>query len=178
MKLQASPQSGLTLIEVVIGMALLSAALLITALSYSAIVRLQQKGASGRTTQQNGRYALESIERDVRNSTAVSVPSSTSIILGNSQGDGGTVRYSLSNEQLIRSTCVPDASGNQVCADVSVSSDGVRVTSLSIQQVQATGGVPFVQVSLRVEQKIASLQIYDPYASVYNLTTTVAPRYY
>lgn len=171
-------QSGFTLMEIVIGMALLSSAMVVAAISYASISRLQQKGAAGRVTQQSGRFALENMVRDVRNAAAVTVPNATSLAVTNSLSDGGTVTYRLNGTQLDRESCLIDSSGASTCNTTAVSGSTVRVTQLAVEYNQATGAVPYVKITMQIQQKTPGLDLYDPYAQTYNLSTTVTPRYY
>jgi prepilin-type N-terminal cleavage/methylation domain-containing protein len=172
-------EQGFTLLEITIVTALLSAAMLITVVSYTSIARLQQKGVVARSVQQNGRYALEAMTRDIRNAAAVTVPTgNTSVSLTASFGDGGTVLYTWNqaNAQLNRQSCIPDNSGNPVCTTTVASSADVRVTAMNIQYLAPPGGIAFIQIDMTVEQKAVGLPIYDPYSGSYKLTTTVSPR--
>jgi prepilin-type N-terminal cleavage/methylation domain-containing protein len=57
---------GFTIVEVIIGMAILSVAMLIATLGFTTIVRLQEKAQTAQNIQQNARYIAEAINRDVR----------------------------------------------------------------------------------------------------------------
>lgn len=175
---QIKSQGGFTLMEIVIGMALLSSAMVVAGVTYSSISRLQQKGAAGRLTQQNGRFALESMVRDVRNAATVTVPSPTSLTVTNSLSDGGTVTYTLNGTQLDRQACIIVSDGQSNCTATAISGSTVRVTQLVVEYNQPAGAVPYVKITMQVQQKTPGLEIYDPYAQTYNLTTTVTPRYY
>jgi prepilin-type N-terminal cleavage/methylation domain-containing protein len=174
----ASKQAGFTLMEIVIGMALLSSAMVVASVSYASISRLQQKGAAGRATQQNGRFAIESMVRDIRNGATVTVPDATTLVITNSLSDGGTVTYKLTGTQLDRQACLIASDGSSTCTATSISGSTVRVTQLAIEYNQATGTVPYVKLTMQVQQKTPGLAAYDPYAQTYNLSTTVTPRYY
>lgn len=62
-------QSGFTLIELVVAMAIFSGALTLIALSFTGLVRTQRTIAGDRAVQQNIRRITEDIARDVRQSS-------------------------------------------------------------------------------------------------------------
>lgn len=61
-------QSGFTMIELLLAMAIFSMALVIVSAGFINIVRLYQSGLASRSTQQNARLLLEEVSRTVRDS--------------------------------------------------------------------------------------------------------------
>lgn len=168
-------QAGLTLVEVTIGMALLSTALLVANMTYVSISKLQQKGISTRQVQQNGRYAMEIISRDIRNSDIAVMPAGnpgTALYLTNSLNGAQQVRYTYdqTSQTIQREICNPTCSGQRT----SISSEGVRIPNVRYDLQQGTGR--FVQISMRVEQKTQGLAATDTYYQAFDLNTSVALR--
>lgn len=66
-------QSGFTLIELTLAMTLFSFIFLIISVGFITIVHLQQAGLASRKTQHNSRFAMESIIRDARGASKVTI---------------------------------------------------------------------------------------------------------
>lgn len=167
-------ESGLTLLEIAIGTALLSTSMVVAVMSYTSISKLQQKGIAVRGVQQSSRYALESIARDIRNADVVDIPNNngTSMSLTNSFSSTNRVDYSYNNQQILRSDC-QDAN----CSiPTSILSESSRAESVNYELVQPVGGRAYIIVRMRVVQAVAGLSSVDPFSKTYDLSTVVTLR--
>ncbi len=160
-------EDGITLVEVVIGMALLSSAMITASLTFTSISKLQQKGATQRAVQQNGRYVLEGIARDIRNAKAAAVNSPTALTLQYNQNLNGQaatdVNYTFANNAILRN-------------GVSVT-DGVFIQAVRYQNLAPAGDKEALQVDMAVWLKQpGSVSSSDPYAYAYSLSTVATLR--
>lgn len=165
-------QDGLTLVELTIGIALLSTTLVVANLSYTSISRLQQRGIATREVQQSGRYVLEAISRDIRNSDVAVLRSSSGLRLINSLNGSQTIEYSYEGNRVLRRVCGPDGTCG---AAVSISGDTVRINRVEYQ----LGDDPesnFIKIALQVQQSTEGLLPSDNFYQSYDLTTNVALR--
>ncbi len=177
--MRALDQRGITLVEIVIGMALLSSTILTSTLTYTAIARLQQKGTTVRTVQDNGRYILENIVRDTRNSALIlskepgtPFPAFTTV---NTQEIGGAVTYQWDNvgQRLYR--CL----GNTNCTAATGTTVGgkeIRVTDAKFTYFNQPGAKPFLKIALRIEQEDNSFSTFSEHAAAYDISTIISPR--
>lgn len=177
-------QRGMTLIEIVIGMALLSTMMMVAVLSYTSIAKLQQKDTQVRGVQQSGRYVLEAMVRDIRDSASFTLDESTKkLTLHNSISNKLQISYvyvdtddeDTEPDQIQRQTCVEG-----VCSDPKdqpLASD-IRITELSYKTPSATNTAvrPFIKITMKVEQEDAGAAGNLTYGQSYDLTTTVAMR--
>jgi len=170
-------ERGVTLVEVIIGLALLSGAIMTATASFIAISRLQQKSATVRTVQQNGRFVMDDLIRNIRNSAIVTVPAGATAgtcisLAGGSDATTPTVTYAY----VTGTGLVSNATGN--CHSGSVVATGdTRITAATFNVGQpAAGGKQFVNVDLTVEQGDATIAATDPNAYKYNLTTSIQLR--
>ena len=178
---------GMTLIEIVISMTLFSVAALVAVYTFTSIVQLQQKGATQRMVQQNSRYIIETISREVRDGISVDV-----------QDNGNSLRIvgSDSAESAIHYRYLPQGGGNpageniilrQFC-NTSGCSEWQRITSEEVRVLppaeksvfervasQASSRA-FIRLNLNVAQAVEGLAETDPYAYQYELSTVVNAR--
>ena len=174
---------GFTIIELVITTALLSSALLVFAMIFISITRLQIKTAASRSAQETGRYILEQMARDIRSSAAISNPSTDCLIItADNQTGGGQIAYKYDGTTMIwRNT----AGG--VCTTsspaVSMADRNSRVlTSFGapiFKLLTSSAGKPSVSVHFTVKQSdvtLDALPVPDPYAYAYNIDTLITPR--
>lgn len=172
-------ESGITLVEVVIGLALLSGAIMTATASFISISRLQAKTATVRSVQQSGRFVMDDVIRNIRNASVVTVPTGavpgTCISLA---GGTGAATPSITYAFVDGMGLVSNATGS--CASgTSVATGDTRITKASLAIGQPVAGVSkqFVTVDLTINQGNATLDhTIDPYAYSYDLTTTVELR--
>lgn len=165
-------QQGLTLIEIVIGTALLSSAMMVTVLSYTGIARLQQKGSAVRRVQQSGRYALETLARDIRGAKTVEQVGPSAITIDSNQSQ--QIRYTHSGEQIMRSVCTADG-----CTDPSsILAENTRATNLNYSYEENLGRRSYVSISFKMRQLDPALddKPEDPYSQAFDLSTIVSLR--
>jgi prepilin-type N-terminal cleavage/methylation domain-containing protein len=172
-------ESGFTLMEVIIGLSLFSAMTIVATMSYTAISKLNQRGTAIRNVQQNGRYMLEGIVRDVRAAKSVCVyvggvcnPSTNATGAGIRivQNDSTTVeyRYDSGGSRILRQVCPCSPLGGS-----SIASDNVRVTGPTNPFQYNLGQV---KIDVQIEQLDNTIPGTDVYAQVYNLSTVATIR--
>lgn len=169
--------SGITLVEVIIGLALLSGAIMTATASFIAISRLQQKSATVRTVQQNGRFVLDDIIRNIRNSTIVTLPSGATpgtciSLAGGTDAAADTITYAnVAGTGLVSNTTGSCLTGS------AVATGDTRISAATFTIGQPTdNSKQFVNVDLTIEQGDASIAATDPYAYKYDLTTSIELR--
>jgi Tfp pilus assembly protein PilW len=170
-------EAGLTLIEIAIGMALLSTAAVVATMSYTSVAKLQQKEVQVRSVQQTGRYILEAMVRDIRNSSGFDI-NGTTLTVTNSVSNKLQVRYVWTdsdgngqNDRLERSTCI-----ESVCGQAQPVASDIQVTRLSYDAPGLPPAArPFIKINMTVERVDP-----DPTSKIYNqaydLSTTVSMR--
>ena len=171
-------ERGVTLVEVIIGLALLSGAIMTATASFIAISRLQQKSATVRTVQQNGRFVMDDIIRNIRNSTTVTLPAlaltpGSCITLA-----GGTEAAALSRTYAFTTTNGLFSNTTGSCTiGAPVATGDTRITAASFRIGQpSAGSKQFVDVDLTVQQGDTTIAATDPYAYKYDLTTSIELR--
>lgn len=171
-------QKGFTLMEIVVGFALLSSILVVGASSYASISKLQQNGATVRNVQQTGRYALEAISRDIRGSGSLQSNSSLCLSLLSTDPTQNTITYTFQPGELYRNETavgVPVDCGN---GGTKVSVGDSRVTNVTFV-VPPTNSTQksFVLVEMDVAQLDPTItSITDPNKYSYHMSTAVTPR--
>lgn len=171
-------ERGITLIEIIIGFALLSTTMVIGVSSYASISKLQQNGATVRAVQQGGRYALEAITRDIRSAGGLTLNSAQCLSILSADPDQNTITYSFYSEKLYRSETtagtLPDCNG----AGSVVTIGNSRVTALTFTLPDtSTVQKAFVVVDMDVAQLDATLtDVTDQNKYAYHLNTIVTPR--
>lgn len=169
--------NGITLVEVIIGLALLSGAIMTATASFIAISRLQQKSATVRTVQQNGRFVLDDIIRNIRNSTIVTVPGGATTgkcisLAGGTEAAADTITYAFVAGTGLVSNTIGDCHGGNL-----VATGDTRISDATFTIGQPTASnKQFVNVDLTVEQGDETIAATDPYAYKYDLTTSIELR--
>jgi prepilin-type N-terminal cleavage/methylation domain-containing protein len=132
----AKPQSGFTLVELILAMALFSFALLIITAGFLNIVRLHQSGLASRNTQQNTRYGMEDIVREARGSYRAEIvaadPIKNKLCLFITPGPGGGLQFYVDGDNLRKKSFDVTSNSNyaaQCAAQVLNSSDPVISSS-------------------------------------------------
>ena len=177
-------ERGFTIIELVITTALLSSALLVFAMIFVSITRLQVKTAASRSAQETGRYVLEQMARDIRSSAAISSSGSDCLVItADNQTGGGKIAYQYDGS----TTMIWRNTSSGVCT---MSSPAVRMADSNSRVLRSGGlpiynlllssaGKPSVSIHFTVKQADASLDTFavpDPYAYTYNIDTLITPR--
>ncbi len=176
---------GFTLIEITIGFAILSVAMASATTAYIGISRLQQQGITVRLAQQNARTSFESVIREIRNASTVTVaPDRHSIIMTGELGQiGDYTQYKVVTSQLVRSSC----NAALVCVDSIISNADIRLTDMTFTYIDPPGtipagvplGSPTVKVAMTFQQYDDSItSIVDVYNRTFELSTVVSPRTY
>lgn len=127
-------QSGFTLIEIMIAMAVFSMSIIIITISFVGLVRSQRTATEDRATQQNARVIIEDIVRDIRAASSVSecVVNGKQALLVNKET--AVIYYPDSDNKLIRGTftagtpsCTPPASSETLTSRFVTVREFVRV---------------------------------------------------
>ncbi len=171
-------QKGFTMMEIVIGFALLSSILVVGASSYASISKLQQNGATIRSVQQTGRYALEAISRDIRGSGSLQSNSSLCLSLLSTDPTQNTITYTFQPGELYRNSTPVGSPVDCGNGGTKVTVGDSRVTNISFI-VPPTNSTQksFVLVEMDVAQIDASItSITDPNKYSYHMSTAITPR--
>ncbi|MFI5240539.1 MAG: PilW family protein [Candidatus Saccharimonadia bacterium] len=189
-----SKQTGFTLMEIVVGMALLSTTTILATISYASISRLQQHGAAVRGVQQNSRYVLEAVARDIRNSTSICIvigpgncvttpgTSGTGMQLSSSYlGDQTLVTYSFTpapTYQIDRLSCdvVTDPTCATAVAQPLATDVVVKNVTYTLEIVNTRSYVVIDMDVQELDNAGLGINQNDPYFKDYQLSTVVAPR--
>jgi prepilin-type N-terminal cleavage/methylation domain-containing protein len=163
-------QGGMTLIETIIGLALLSMAMLVAVLVYTTIVKLQNKSATGRSVQQNGRYVIEGMMRDIRNAKTVGVPSADTVAIIDTAG--GQIAYCWDGSATLKRLAGP---GSCTADGVSIASNAIRVTKANFELIPSSP-LPFVNIELELQQRTVGLLGTDVFAQTYTLSSMATVR--
>ncbi len=155
-------QSGMTLVEIVFGMAILSSALIIGSLVFSSIANLQQKGSAQQKVQQTGRYVLDVIEKNIRASDVATLNGNGhNLQLNNTQ-----FTWDSQNELITEDSCVDGD-----CSTGPAVVYGVSAVTYAIIPASGSKGRQSVQINMTVQQP-GTLTT----GQSYNLTTVVELR--
>ncbi len=173
--------NGFTLVEIVIGMALISAAMVVAVLGFTTIVQLQQKAQTAQHVQQNTRYFMETISRDVRNSDLYQLShSGTQLLLPNSINNDAEIRYRYNPEgegHLYRLSCSGSSCYSGATAGENLVPDDLRIKDMIMEKLnQQSGANSPLRLYIVTSQADQSLPETDPYYYEYDATTVVVPR--
>lgn len=161
-------KQGFTLIETVIALAVFAMVMLAVISIFMAAIQSQRRGYALQDIQENARYALEMMAKEIRmaeinNSAGVS--SSLDITAHKPEGDKNVV-YSLNNGQIIRN----EAGGlNQA-----ITSTKVEVTDLQFYVEKDVQLQPRVTVAIQIKGKGGQVEAQPQI----NLQTTIVSRTY
>lgn len=173
-------QSGLTLVEIVVGLALLSLAVMSATLSYISITRLQQKSISIQKVQQNARFVLEAISRDARNASAVLVSNggATIELTNGFELEGQIVSYEFDStiNKVFRCTYPIGETCLTAGARADVSTDEVRVINLAFTVASPPNAPNYITVNMTFEQATAGITPQNPEFQRFDLSTIVSTR--
>lgn len=163
--------SGFTLVEVVVGMALLSSAIIVSTMSYAALSRLGLHGASTRATQQRGRYVLEGIVKDIRSAKTVSISQDPQRLYLQNPFDGATICYwwDSASKAIMRKTITADEGS---CQDGQTASEGVQVTGATFARAPGC----LVKISLDIKDSGEITDPSQPTYKQYRLATEAGSR--
>ena len=173
----AANESGFTLVELIMAMAVFCFLLLAISLGFIQIIHLYQSGLASRDTQQTTRFGLETVVRDVRSADRVDSQTNTNDSSSDvlcTYGTGSTVasRYYVSgSRQLVKSQFHPvidPVNGNPICdassatavgGTVVLSADGLSIANFTAEVAGGAGKgqVQSVRLTLRVATKTNDL---------------------
>ena len=175
-------ERGFTLVEVVITTALLSSAILVFAMIFISISRLQVKTGTARSTQQSGRYILEQMGRDIRSSSAISTPSGTCLLITpDTQFGGGQISYSYDSAQsTIWRNVIGGCINSSPAVRISESSTRIITTGLTAFELYtSSASKPSVKINFTIKQQDASLDALtgaNSYAYTFYIDSVITPR--
>jgi prepilin-type N-terminal cleavage/methylation domain-containing protein len=127
-------QSGYTLIELIIAMAIFSMMLVIISVGVLQLMRIYQSGISSRNTQQNARLAMEQMVRAGRSAYKAAITGATNNSTVCFYIASGGQEYFIRSGQLIQATLQSPSSpcdGTQILAQQAITGTDVIVTKLN-----------------------------------------------
>jgi len=133
-------QRGVTLIEILIVMGLLSTLLIVIATIFTSAVDVQQQSNSYSATNSSGRFIMQRLDWDISHASIVNTPS----VLGTSSSNlnltisGNSYNYVLNGNDLQ----LTDNIGTD-----NLNSNDVTVSGLNFQILGNSGGKPTIQYS-------------------------------
>jgi prepilin-type N-terminal cleavage/methylation domain-containing protein len=140
MKLPKLTQRGVTLVEMLIVMALLSVFLLVIATIFTSTLDIQSQSSSYDAVMSDGRFIMARLDHDIALATAITTPAS----LGASGASlvmtigGNTYTYALSSGNLQLTDNIGAANLN---------GSGTTVSSLTFQRIGNAGGKDTIRYS-------------------------------
>lgn len=176
--------TGFTLIEIIIGMAILSVTMLVATLGFTTIVQLQQKAKTVQHIQQNTRYIIEVLSRDVRNSDTYQLNmgsgNSAELLLPNNINEETVIRYTYNPENkgsLYRYVCMyPSCITATGTTGENLIPSNIRLLSMDLKKLNEQSGANSpLRIYLTATQR-DNLDETDPYYYEYDATTIVMPR--
>lgn len=170
-----SQQSGFTLIEAVIAATILSVTMLVATLAFTTIVQLQQKAATVRQVQQNTRYIVEAISRDIRNANLHTL-NGTDLRLANSLNPDDRIRYDYDSatQAVYRLRC-QEGDCDDITEGDNLTQRQIRVVEFRLSTTDGSASAP-IRVYIRTQQLTPGLNEENPYFYEYETTALVVPR--
>lgn len=194
-KLNHLQTKGFTLTEVTIAMAILSVAITGAAATFITLSRLHQKTLAIQEIQQEARFVIESIERDVANSSNVYTreildgapvdgdPSNDILVIESGIVDRQEIRYTIETidgvRRPYRQLCTTITNGSGLCsgeAKAAMTSSDIQLVAGSFSKytsAQTGTGAGLVALSMSFE-KNSDLTREDPYFSAYEVNSVVS----
>lgn len=158
-------QAGVTLIEMLVVMGLLSALLLVLASIFTSAADVQQQSKSYSSTLASGRFMMARLNYDIARASAVITPSSLGPTSSSLELDvGGTnYTYGLSGNDFQ----LNDGSGSDT-----LNSDDVLVSNPTFQELGNSGGKPtilysFTLSSVATSHGTSTVQTFTSAAGLY-----------
>jgi len=186
---------GFTLTEVTIAMAILSVAITGAAATFITLSRLHQKTIAIQEIQQESRFVVESIERDIANSSNVYTremtlgvpddgdPSNDMLVIESGIIDRQEIRYTIETDagrrRPYRQLCTTVTNGAGLCtgqAKAPMTSSDIFLVSgqfTKYTSAQTGTGAGLVALSMTFE-KNSNLTREDPYFSAYQVNSAVS----
>lgn len=166
---------GFTLVELVIAMAIFSLAVFAAVGLFVSIVRGERRNQDIRYVQQNSRYIVESVSRDIRVAQTVNVEAGNeSIVVSNERQLGSRIRYALDGDDITREICSGTSSTACTGTGVPINPDGIEVESFSVEQTRSESDLIYYWIS--IVTKRVGYDDDDPDQYTYRLETTVTNR--
>jgi len=161
-KIKNKSQSGLTLIEMMVALFVFSIVVLIAIAIFVNVVQGQRKTKANQDVEENIRYALETMAKEIRMGKDPSVAGGVLTVEAyKAGGSSGSVTYSLSSDQIQRNGSA-------------ITSDQIKVTKLIFYVSNAANTQPKVTISITAKS-IGSLPEQQTSITV---QTTVSSRSY
>ena len=157
-------KNGFTLIEVLVAVSVFSLVIVIALGLFTNIIRSQRKSVALQNVQENGRYLIDFMAKEIRMSEITSVDGS-SLVLAIDHPLNGSIQYSFSGGQLTRE----DSAGV-----VAINSDETQVDGSFIIYGKTLGDN--IQPRVRVILKAQTTGSKTEEQSVINLQTTISQR--
>ena len=173
-----SRQSGFTLLELVASLGVFSVVIIIFSSTFLALLNAERRAQAGAAVEDNLRFAVEVMAKEVRTGTnyVVQTPN-TSITFTNSGGD--TVQYRLSGDDILPNPCSANPCIGKVVTKQGITSpflpltsgeitiDGIRFFLAGIQPritiaVSAHAKVQNIETPLHVQTTISQRKVAVP----------------
>lgn len=160
------PSAGMTLVELIIYMGLLSIFLVVLTSLFSQIISVQLESKSVSSVEEDGRYLLNRLTYDIRRASDITTPAS----IGGSGStlalviDGSTYTYSLNNGNLQ----FVSPAGTDI-----MNSIDTRISNLDFQRVGNVSGKNTVVVSFTIT---SAIQRMGQEAETKDIQTTIGVR--
>jgi prepilin-type N-terminal cleavage/methylation domain-containing protein len=145
---------GVTLIELLLVMGLLSIMLVILATIFTSAADIDQRSKDYSATLSNGQFIMARLNYDIGQATAIVTPTG----LGNSAGSlaltigGNTDTYALSGNDLQL---------NDGVSSVDLNDSDINVSGLNFEEVGNSGGEPTIVYNFTVTSTTADHGVYD-----------------
>jgi Tfp pilus assembly protein FimT len=155
LKIRRINQIGVTLVEMLVVMGLLSTMLVLLATIFTSAADVQQQSNSYSSTLSSGRFIIARLNYDIARASAVITPTSLGSTSTNLQltVSGATYSYALSGSNL----GLTDGTGT-----ANLNSADVTVANVSFEELGNTGGEPTIVYSFTLK---STTQSHGTYAS-------------
>ena len=175
---RANSLTGFTLIEIIIALSIFTAALMITGGIIAAATSAQRKVTEFRRVQDNVRFALEYLSREIRTGKNMTTTCGngvwcSNITLCNDRGE--IIRYSVASSVLVRFH-VGNCTGSADSGNINLTSDEIRVNSVSFNLIGGVVGPADGQPHVTVVFRGASVPGLASVQTDMNFQTTITQR--
>jgi prepilin-type N-terminal cleavage/methylation domain-containing protein len=189
-------QDGFTLVELILAMAIFSLVMLAIVGGFIGIIHGYQSGLASRDTQQNSRFGMDTMVREIRQSDSVTlqtnVTDGTSIVCVAGTQSGQNMRFLVNNNRLVEEAASCSSSPSVGATAQYITSSNLRVANFQAEKITSDSidptytALPTYRLTLRLTTNDVSQ--LDPtksrcvgglgsqFCSQAVLTTTVEPR--
>jgi Tfp pilus assembly protein PilW len=155
-------KKGFTLIELLVAMSIFIIVIMVVLGLFTTAIKAQRKAFAMQNAQENARFVMEFMAKEIRMST---INSSTESTLSITRSDGSTVTYAIIGGKIERTS--PLSSG-------SISSEEVYITGSFY--TEGVGSEDGLQPKLTIALKIETLSVKAEERTKINIQTTLCQR--